>query len=343
MVTLRPEEYTVAWLCALPGSELVVAIKMLDREYEAPRLGNQYDKNTYTYGSIGGHNVVIACLPPGQPGTQSALSLVQPLSQSFSNLSTHLFIGTGGGVPRNPPPAEPENDIHLGDVVVGWADAGYPGVVQWDFVRYHGPERAEPLGILNKPDRRLVAALGPMISDSVIGRNHFSEHLGRLSALGAFSHPGIRHDKLFVSSYKHSGGSSEADPCHRCKDSQLKNRPPRRSARPVFHQGTIASGNSMMRNAEQRDRVSRQFHDAICFEMEAAGVTDETQCLVIRGISNYADSHKSFLWQNYAAAAAASFARKFLLILPPALVVNLGLSDRSNSKFSLALIYMLDV
>jgi hypothetical protein len=46
--------------------------------------------------------------------------------------------------------------------------------------------------------------------------------------------------------------------------------------------------------------------------MEAAGVMDETRCLVIRGIADYSDSHKNQFWQDYAAATAASFAREFL-------------------------------
>jgi hypothetical protein len=40
-----------------------------------------------------------------------------------------------------------------------------------------------------------------------------------------------------------------------------------------------------------------------------AGLMDSFPCLVIRGICDYADSHKNDGWQNYAAAVAATYAK----------------------------------
>jgi len=37
------------------------------------------------------------------------------------------------------------------------------------------------------------------------------------------------------------------------------------------------------------------------------------QCLVVRGICDYADSHKNKEWQGYASAAAAAYAKELLL------------------------------
>jgi hypothetical protein len=56
-------------------------------------------------------------------------------------------------------------------------------------------------------------------------------------------------------------------------------------------------------------------------EMEAAGLQDEFQCLVIRGICDYADSHKNDIWQPYAAATAAAYAKELLSIIPPQEIV----------------------
>lgn len=42
------------------------------------------------------------------------------------------------------------------------------------------------------------------------------------------------------------------------------------------------------------------------------GAADDFLCLVIRGISDYADSHKNQRWLKYAAAMAAAYA-KYLL------------------------------
>jgi nucleoside phosphorylase len=50
-------------------------------------------------------------------------------------------------------------------------------------------------------------------------------------------------------------------------------------------------------------------------EMEAAGLMDSFPCLVIRGICDYADSHKNKMWQPYAAATAAAYARELLNVI----------------------------
>ena len=57
----------------------------------------------------------------------------------------------------------------------------------------------------------------------------------------------------------------------------------------------------------------------LCFEMEAAGLMNDFQCLVIRGVCDYADSHKHKQWQPYAALTAAAFAKELLLEIPPLL------------------------
>ncbi|KAF3199305.1 hypothetical protein TWF679_001523 [Orbilia oligospora] len=46
--------------------------------------------------------------------------------------------------------------------------------------------------------------------------------------------------------------------------------------------------------------------------MEAAGIMDEIPCLVVRGISDYADTHKQDAWHCYAAAAAAAYGKAIL-------------------------------
>jgi nucleoside phosphorylase len=50
--------------------------------------------------------------------------------------------------------------------------------------------------------------------------------------------------------------------------------------------------------------------------MEAAGLMNDFPCLVIRGICDYADSHKNKEWQGYAAAVAAAYAKELLLVVP---------------------------
>lgn len=56
--------------------------------------------------------------------------------------------------------------------------------------------------------------------------------------------------------------------------------------------------------------------------MEAAGLINSFLCLVIRGICDYADSHKNKQWQAYAAATAAAYGKEVLSVIPPASVAR---------------------
>lgn len=69
-----------------------------------------------------------------------------------------------------------------------------------------------------------------------------------------------------------------------------------------------------MRNGALREPL-RQEMNMLCFEMEAAGLMDHFPCLV-RGICDYADSHKSKQWQGYAAMTAAAYAKELLSVTP---------------------------
>lgn len=76
----------------------------------------------------------------------------------------HLFVGVGGGIPRRSATEDalgkrsrPKNaleDIHLGDVVVGWPEkTGIQAVIHYDFYRAQGSEKGpELLSVLDKPD-----------------------------------------------------------------------------------------------------------------------------------------------------------------------------------------------
>ena len=97
------KDYTVGWLCALP-IELAAAQEMLDEEH--PDLQrDRNDTNLYTLGRIGEHNIVIACLPAGQTGTNSAASVAVQMKSKF------VSMGIGGGVPSV------ESELQPGDVV----------------------------------------------------------------------------------------------------------------------------------------------------------------------------------------------------------------------------------
>jgi hypothetical protein len=88
-----------------------------------------------------------------------------------------------------------------------------------------------------------------------------------------------------------------------------------------IHYGLIASANQLMKDATIRNRLAAE-KDVLCFEMEAAGLMNHFPCLVIRGICDYSDSHKSKEWQGFAAMAAAAYAKDLLKRIPPNRIEN---------------------
>lgn len=133
--------------------------------------------------------------------------------------------------------------------------------------------------------------------------------------MGKYEYQGAKNDKLFKPDYHHEG----EDTCEDCRSESLIHRPQREFPIPKVHYGNIASGNEVMKDGQTRDLIAKQ-EGVICFEMEAAGLMNDFPCLVIRGICDYADSHKNDIWQPYAAATAAAFAHIFLgfmTIQPP--------------------------
>lgn len=129
---------------------------------------------------------------------------------------------------------------------------------------------------------------------------------------GRFIYLGQERDMLFESSYDHRESRSN---CVECDPSRLVKRPARTGTSPLIHYGLIASGNQVMKHGGTRDKLAQEL-GILCFEMEAAGLMDSFPCLVIRGISDYADSHKNKLWQDYAAATAAAYTKELLSVIP---------------------------
>jgi nucleoside phosphorylase len=301
---LRHEDYTVGWVCALP-IELAAAEEMLDEEHsDLSRTLGDNDENLYTLGSIGGHNVVIVCLPAGRIGNNPAATVATQMRATFKAIRFGLMVGIGGGVPSA------ETDIRLGDVVVSQPHGAFGGVVQYDMGKSttSGFSRT---GSLNSPPTILLNAVAKVRAKHMRGRGSLLEHLSKLVELPDFGREIAGPDALFDAKYDHKEGAT----CEKCNQDYLIEREGRRQE-VMVHYGTIASGNQVMRSAAERDRVSAELGVVLCFEMEAAGLMNSFPCLVIRGICDYADSHKNKRWQGYAAGMAAAYAKEVLSVIP---------------------------
>ncbi|KAL7955687.1 nucleoside phosphorylase domain-containing protein [Trichoderma compactum] len=243
-----------------------------------PRIPERDDQYYYV-GRMGKHNVVALCLP-------------------FC-----LLIGIGGGVPSS------RNDIQLGDVVVSHPTGDHSGVIQYDFEKVLLRGKLKRIGSLKRPPDFLLAAISYLRSDPDFSPDCLLKDITLIGKRNpSYRYPGLSDDRLFTAECEH-----DSNEIHRNKRQILDGVSVTHQA-PAIHYGIIASGNRVIENAQVRDAISKKY-DAICFEMEAAGVMDNIPCLVIRGICDYADSHKNDVWQKYAAAAAAAYAKLLLSVV----------------------------
>ncbi|PNP50068.1 hypothetical protein FNYG_15983 [Fusarium nygamai] len=291
------DRYTIAWICAL-YIETAAALAMLDEKHgELPRY--PHDNNTYTLGSIGNHNIVIACLPQDQYGNINAASVLTNLKRTFPSIRHGLMVGIGGAAPV-------KEDIRLGDVVVGTR------VMQYDLGKIVSGGGIQRTAVPRFPEQSLCTAIANLRASHEIYSTRVSAILWERMERNPEYHRPSAPDHLFQASYEHDRSMPN---CQSCDQSQLERREARRSCEPKIHYGAIASSNQVMKDAVTRDRLANEL-DIICFEMEAAGLMDILPCLPIRGICDYSDSHKAKDWQKYAAAVAAAYAREFLEALP---------------------------
>ncbi|KAI5268806.1 purine and uridine phosphorylase [Aureobasidium subglaciale] len=299
------EDYQVGWLCALP-IEVDLAELMLDGIHHPVRLPVQ-DQNIYTFGHIivndqkDFHNVVIARLPAAETGKVAAATVAKDMLRTFTNLRFGLMVGIAGGI------WTPENDIRLGDVVVGVRDDNGPGIVQYDHGKYIQEKEFIHRGVLDRAPKMLRTAVSVM--KQVRKGHEFLKHLevDKVTKIA----PRPTADTLFAAEYVHTDGLRS---CTSCSLDRSVERPERETTAPVVHYGAIASGDGVVKDALFAKEI-QQKHGVLCFEMEAAGL-DNFPCLVIRGISDYADTHKNDDWHAYAASTAAAYAKQLLTVVP---------------------------
>ncbi|KPM34576.1 hypothetical protein AK830_g11997 [Neonectria ditissima] len=295
---LPREAYRVGWICALP-IELVAAQEMLDVEH-----GSISENNViYHLGQMAEHNVVVACLSSGRTGTVSAAVMAQKMMTAFTQIQLKFLVGVGGGVPTK------ANDVRLGDVVISKPQDGHGGVVKIDSGKAT-PTGFQSNGHLDKPQAALLNAVSSLQAQHMRGRAALFMFLGK-NKVPDFEKAAAGPDVLFETQYNHEGDTD----CSHCDAERIVKRCPENRNIKV-HYGTIASSDTLMRDGTQRDEVSKVFGGILCFEMEAAGLMDDFSCLVVRGICDYADSHKNKKWQPYAAGTAAACAKEILSVIP---------------------------
>ncbi|TIA14528.1 Pfs, NACHT and ankyrin domain protein [Aureobasidium pullulans] len=308
---LGRDSYTIGWIAALPV-ERAPAEELLDTTHSRPFDFTQpdTDHNSYTWGCIGEHNIVIASLEAGIYGPTAATTTALSMLSSFPHIRFGLLVGIGGDIPSA------SRDIRLGDIVVSQPSGSEGGVVQYDHVKAKSGGVLERKDFLNKPPQVLLTALS----------NLQAKHKRKIHGIPTImKEMQQKNPAMFVSEPGEPGFEFQGLMNDRLFDVDLQevaNRAPRlKPDVPKVHYGIIASGSVLVKDAKSRQELLNHMPpncECLCYEMEAAGLMNSFPCLVIRGICDYADAHKNDQWQPYASATAAAFAKELLGYVPHA-------------------------
>ncbi|GJC83730.1 hypothetical protein ColLi_06568 [Colletotrichum liriopes] len=305
----RREDFQVAIICALPLET----------------------------GRIGSHNVVLLLL--SNMGKVNAASATANLQSTYTGIKLAILTGICGGLP-SPWSA---NELLLGDVVIS------KSIVQYDLGRQYPNDFAtkanveETLGRPSREIRSLLATFETRQGRSDLQRQT-SQALVQLQQKATeygdrslYQRPSLTEDLLFEPGYLHrhrdsqNCNCSDSEACEtarstsceklQCGRERVVSRKRLRTEHldedavtaedPQVFVGRVGSGDTVMKSGLDRDRVAAQ-HSLVAFEMEGAGVWDEIPSIVVKGVCDYADSHKNKNWQNFAAATAASTAKALL-------------------------------
>ncbi|KAK6523159.1 hypothetical protein TWF694_006054 [Orbilia ellipsospora] len=322
MESSNSKEIDIIIICALPlEAKAVEAI--FDERYVV-------NKGVYIMGRIGSFKVVLA-LTQGM-GKAQATKVATTLEIEFRGTKLVLLVGICGGIPFYDNNGI-KQEIILGDIAIS------DQVVQYDFGRKY-PDSFVRKDMSIRSNRDTVKLLGRVEK----GLAQFSGNTFKTlkdiqrNLSERFRYPGTANDWLFESSYRHKHYFAvSCDACAKCKSEadrvceesvgsscqdlgcrdKLINRKRLETDQPLptVHIGKIGSGDTVMKSAKDRDRTAEQ-ENLIAFEMEGAGIWDtfrpECAFLVVKGVCDYADSHKNKIFQRYAAATAAACTKVLL-------------------------------
>jgi nucleoside phosphorylase len=270
---------------------------------ERPKtVGKENDPNVYQLGYISDKNdasrkraVLIAS---SGMGNQNSSTVATHALRSFPNIEHILMVGIAGGCPSV---EKADEHVRLGDIVV--SSAG--GVIDYGNVKETG-EGFEFRGTAQKPSARFVNVQRMLEVNSVLGDKPWLGFAARAIAKlpPSYSRPEINTDVI------HVGKTRVTHP----------NQQNRVQSEPYVHSGVIGSADILQKNAIARDEL-RDLFKVRAIEMEAAGVQTAAwmaghDVFVVRGICDYCDEHKNDLWQDYAAAVAAAYARALIEEMP---------------------------
>lgn len=326
------QDFEIAIVCALRieyDAVCLVYDEFWDEEWDSYGKSTG-DCNTYATGRIGNHNVVLALLP--QMGKSDAAGTAAAMRSSYSRLQLVILAGICGWVPSS------SVERILGDVVISNT------IVPYDYGRQYPHkfvQRGFKYDIHESPSnglRSLIAKLETEQEQEHVQHNtltfltQIQEKAHAKQRKTRYDYPRAA-DRLFKPDYEHlhrgkvKCSCRDSSPCDaaivasceelRCSDLVSRNRlrePMSASAiayAPYIFVGAVGSGDTVMKSARHRDDLARD-HNIIALETEGAGLSNQMPSIIVKGICDYADSHKNKTWQAYAAATSAAVVKAIL-------------------------------
>ncbi|KAF3093321.1 Ankyrin Repeat [Orbilia oligospora] len=234
---LTADDYTIAIIYVKP-IEMGAITAMVD-EFHQPVELHINEKNEYTLGRIGSHNIAIVGPAKGKQGKVAITGVAARISYMFRNIKVGLLVGIGGGIPR----PDADKDVRLGDVVVGAPEYG-DAIVQYDLGKQY-TDRVENSRSLNKPPDillRVVDSVNDEYRRAKLEDDFFRSHLKRFEQFPRIEEDYKRPkaaDRLFNPLFEHDGSSCSEH--HTYYEVKRKPRNPRLGDVKI-HYGTILSG-----------------------------------------------------------------------------------------------------
>lgn len=310
----------LAILTALP-CEFSAALRQLD-EYDADRkrlsdaiaINCKSEFFVFVQGRIWGQPLLLVRLV--NPGVVDATGTAHHIVENYRDIKLIIVVGVCAGVAKPPHGA----DLFIGDVVIGNAVLSYADGLHWH------PDKVAPRNNqLQRLASRKVRSLLGLLEDGLL-RSQFEDELNRRKSRPPdlerlfppdYHHVHRRSSRLACTCNPDTGEACEAalqGSCSAvgCEDSMRVDRTTPDDGRIHVRIGPYASAPIVMRNPAIRDQMAERF-GILAFEMELAGLwAFETPVVPIKGVCDFADSHKNKEWQGFAADTAACAMREFI-------------------------------
>lgn len=307
IITALPEEFAAVSI-VLPPLQKVVSIS-----------GKVY--HLCTIQGINGVSIVAVTLLT-KMGTNMAAAATADLCNDCENIQDIVMVGIAGAIPQ---PNQPNDHVRLGDIFV----SGERGVYQIDFVKQMVDGVTHNRSCSSRPSARLLSAIKLLQVGEISDYRPWEDYISQgARKVARFQRPHQNTDIL------HDGDTEIPHP----------HDPNRRIGYPRVFIGTIASGNTLLKDPVKRTEISHSLPNVICWcvEMEGAGVQDAAwdkgkSYLVIRGTCDYCDEYKTDVWHNYAALVAAAYCRSVIenvAVSPSSRALHVENHQRSYTGFN---------